>query len=166
VAHIFQLDGADHHVWIVPQDDQWHMIADGKAASIKLTRQHGDSWHLIVNGRQQTVVAIVEGDTVHVHLQGETYALRYRDPVELYASEGDAASVDVSRAPMPGIVLSTRVEPGTAVRSGETLMLIESMKMEMAIRAGHHGVVEAVHVAPGQNFDRDAALVTVRRNEV
>ena len=103
---------------------------------------------------------------VHVHLDGRAYLLRYRDPVAFHEGEAEAGGHDVARAPMPGIVLSVQADIGAHVRAGDTLLTIESMKLETAIKAGRDGTVEAVHVAPGQAFDRDAPLATLRRDEV
>lgn len=64
-------------------------------------------------------------------------------------------------APMPGSVISLAVRVGQAVKRGDTLMVIESMKMETTLVAGVDGTVSAVHVQVGQTFERDATLVSV-----
>ena len=44
---------------------------------------------------------------------------------------------------------------------GDTLLVIESMKLETAIKAPRDGMVETVHVADGRTFERSAPLVTL-----
>ena len=62
---------------------------------------------------------------------------------------------------MPGTVVRVQVAPGEAVKRGQTLMVIESMKMETAIVAWRDGVVGAVHRPLGATFDRKAPLVSL-----
>ena len=65
------------------------------------------------------------------------------------------------RAPMPGKILAVRVEAGQAVRKGETLVILEAMKMEHEVVAPHDGVVQEVSVQTGQQVDAGAVLVVL-----
>jgi biotin carboxyl carrier protein len=59
---------------------------------------------------------------------------------------------------MPGTVLRVLVAPGDEVAAGQTLVLLEAMKMELAVAAPGDGTVAAVHVEPGQLVQAGAAL--------
>ena len=77
-----------------------------------------------------------------------------------------AASGDASlEAPMPGTVVQLRVQPGTAVRAGETLVVLESMKMEISIAAPRDGSIATVHVAAGDQVERGATLIELAEEE-
>jgi acetyl-CoA/propionyl-CoA carboxylase biotin carboxyl carrier protein len=84
------------------------------------------------------------------------------------ASAGEAAggagegSLD---APMPGTVIAVRTEPGAAVEAGETLVILESMKMEMSIQSPRDGTVESVLVAAGEQVERGSTLVALAAEE-
>ena len=69
-------------------------------------------------------------------------------------------------APMPGLILDVRVEPGQHVVAGETLVVMEAMKMEHVISAPRAGTVNDVLVAKGQQVDRDVALLTLNPDAV
>jgi biotin carboxyl carrier protein len=62
-------------------------------------------------------------------------------------------------APMPATVLQVLATPGSTVARGDTLVIIEAMKMEMPLRAPEDGVVRAVHCRPGELVQPDAVLI-------
>jgi biotin carboxyl carrier protein len=62
------------------------------------------------------------------------------------------------RAPMPGVVVSVQKTIGAAVRRGETILTIESMKLQMALNAPRDGVIAELPVREGDVFDKDAVL--------
>ena len=65
------------------------------------------------------------------------------------------------RAPMPGNVRAVLAIPGQRVRKGETLMLLEAMKMEHSIRAPYDGIVTTVAHQPGAMVQADAVLLEI-----
>jgi 3-methylcrotonyl-CoA carboxylase alpha subunit len=66
---------------------------------------------------------------------------------------------------LPGVVVSVQATPGQNVVAGETLLVVEAMKMEHAIRAPQAGVIEAVHVRPGDRVREGQKLVTMQSPE-
>lgn len=160
--HIFETEGEVWHASLARADGGWRLLTDGTAADVTLALGADGRGTLTIDGATVPVAAMREGDVVHIGIGGATFALRYRDPAEYHEVAAQAGAEDVARAPMPGVVLSVAVAPGTAVGRGDVMLTIESMKLQTAIRAGRDGVVDAVHVAPGQTFERDAALLILR----
>ena len=68
-------------------------------------------------------------------------------------------------APMPGKVLELRVQVGDAVKAGETLLVLEAMKMEHPMRATEDGIVREVRVAVGDQVESGALLLVVEPAE-
>ena len=64
-------------------------------------------------------------------------------------------------APMPATVLKVLVEPRSAVRKGDTVVVLEAMKMELPVRALADGTVTAVHCREGDLVQPDAPLVEI-----
>jgi 3-methylcrotonyl-CoA carboxylase alpha subunit len=107
-------------------------------------------------------VVAADRNSIWIHLGGRAYELGWQDPVTFYGEEGSADDGSVSRASMPGAVVSVSVAAGDAVATGDALLVIESMKLESVIRASRAGVVATVHVSVGQTFERDAVLVSLQ----
>ena len=81
---------------------------------------------------------------------------------ELHAKLPRRAPADTSKrivSPMPGLIVSVEVEPGREVKAGETLMVIEAMKMQNILKAERDGVVKSVGAKPGDSVAADEVLV-------
>ena len=79
----------------------------------------------------------------------------------LAARAGEDPTAGRLTAPMPGRVTQLMVEPGTSVRRGEPLMIIEAMKMEHTVTAPADGIVEAVRFAAGELVEEGAELIAL-----
>ena len=71
-----------------------------------------------------------------------------------------AAGIQV-KSPLPGSVIKVLVSEGQAVKKGDTLLTLESMKMENAIMAEQDGTVKQIAVTPGQNVMQDDLLIVL-----
>jgi propionyl-CoA carboxylase alpha chain len=79
----------------------------------------------------------------------------------------DVAAVAGSlQAPLPGTIVSVRVEPGEHVAAGQVLVALEAMKMEHLIRAPHAGTVAEVRVSVGDQVETASVLLVVDADAV
>ena len=111
--------------------------------------------------------------TLHAAPAAEGFRLRHRAAsqrllvltprsAELHEKLPERAPADTSRlilSPMPGLVVSISVEPGQAIKSGQTVAIVEAMKMQNIIRAERDGVVKTVGAGPGDSVAADEVLV-------
>ena len=100
----------------------------------------------------------------HISYRGADLDALVRTPraAELAARMPEKAEADTSKlllCPMPGVVVSIAVEEGQEVGAGETLAVVEAMKMENVLRAERDVVVAKVHAAAGQNLSVDEAIM-------
>ncbi len=102
------------------------------------------------------------GDGVHV-FAGHGFSFRAVDPLE--RAEADAAATDVVEAPMPGMVKAVFVEPGQAVAKGARLAILEAMKMEHTLTAGHDASVAEILVPAGTQVAAGDALIRFAAEE-
>jgi propionyl-CoA carboxylase alpha chain len=111
-----------------------------------------------VDGRSTPVKLNRDGESWWVHGPWGDVEVRERSPFPTSEIEEEAGSL---HAPMPGNVVSVAVKAGDTVRKGQTLVVLEAMKMEHPIGSPEDGVVEEVKVSPGDQVERGAVLVVV-----
>jgi propionyl-CoA carboxylase alpha chain len=89
----------------------------------------------------------------YVYTEREAAAARLM-PAKKVVDTGKAV-----RCPMPGLVVSIAVAEGQEVKAGETLAVVEAMKMENVLRAERDGVVKAIKAKPGDSLAVDAVIM-------
>ena len=140
---------------------------------------------ITVNGRPFTVeiaddgAVLVDGIAYDVTLEGETaivdeesytvqtsgLALTAVAPPPIPSGPAAPAAVEAGAgavsAIMPGKIIRVLVEPGQQVEEGEPVCVLEAMKMENELNAPRSGTVQAVHVKPGDDVEKDLVLVEI-----
>jgi propionyl-CoA carboxylase alpha chain len=134
------------------------MTVDGEPFSVVVHSATPSLVDVSVDGVRRRVSVAVGGDVVDVDsaLGSSTHRLlpRFADPASILA----AGSLT---APMPGAVVRVLVEPGDTVAAGQTLVVLEAMKMEHTVVAPAGGVVAQLLVRPGQQVDAGSVLAVV-----
>jgi biotin carboxyl carrier protein len=159
MQHHISVNDVPHRLWLGRSADGYVLHIADAVAPVALRHDSSGQVILEANGRQVPMVIAVDGDVIHIHLDGEAYRLAYTDAATFHAAAAGGAAGNVVRAPMPGVVIASPVAEGDVVAAGDTLIVIESMKLETAIKAPRAGTVETVSFTLGQTFDRDAILV-------
>ena len=113
-----------------------------------------------IDGRSERLLAVASGDAVYMQWRGRAWRVDRIDPTRP-RSAGGATGNGTSQAPMPGVVVSLQAAPGQAVRRGDALLVIESMKLQMTIVATSDGVVAEMPLRVGHTFQRGAVLARV-----
>jgi len=159
MQHHISVNDVPHRLWLGRSDDGYVLHVGDVVAPVALRHDADGRSTLVTGERQAPMVIAVDGDVIHIHLDGEAYRLAYTDAVTFHAAAAGGAAGDIVRAPMPGVVIASPVAAGDEVAAGDTLIVIESMKLETAIKSPRAGIVETVSFTLGQTFDRDAILV-------
>ena len=161
MRHTFVIADKEHEAWLSRRGATCVLHYAEQAVPVALTPPEGAERVLSVGAETSRVLIAADGDLIHLHLGGTTFTVRYVDPVQRYGSHAGSDADDIAEAPMPGVVIAVHVGEGQRVSPGDTLIVIESMKLETAIKAWREGAVAAVHVGVGQAFQRGAALLTM-----
>jgi acetyl/propionyl-CoA carboxylase alpha subunit len=131
---------------------------DGTTRDVRMVSAADHTVHLLVDGRAERAVLNVQRDVVDVVHRGQRWVWERPDP---FADHAAAAGDGTLLAPMPGTVLAVHVTEGQAVAEGETLGVMEAMKMELALKAPFAGTVTSVGAATGDLVKLGAALFVV-----
>ncbi len=114
-------------------------------------------------GMRHSVQAIRRGAALYLEWQGVLREVRRVDPIA--EVQGSHAHPGGLAAPMNGSIVRVLVEPGQAVEAGTTLVVLEAMKMEHAIRAPRTGVVSALYGSEGELVAEGTLLVELEELE-
>ncbi|MEW2632091.1 biotin carboxylase N-terminal domain-containing protein [Streptomyces sp. NPDC048389] len=96
---------------------------------------------------------------------GDSWHVMDHDPVEASLSGAARSGVDTLAAPMPGTVTVVKVAVGDVVSAGQSLLVVEAMKMEHVISAPHAGTVTELDVTAGSTVAMDQVLAVVAPEE-
>ncbi len=145
-----------------PNGKSYAFAFEDRTATVELLRadaEHG-RLDLLIDGEH--VVAYVSSDKAKrwVTINGQTVVLTKQSGAHKSGGGGRSASGELT-APMPGQVRAVNVSEGDAVTKGQTLLVLEAMKMEIRIQAPMDGVVKSLKVKQGQTVEREQALITV-----
>jgi propionyl-CoA carboxylase alpha chain len=126
-----------------PGDPLWTGLIDGRSVTAQV--------HPIANG----FLLAHHGVEVRVFV----YTEREADAARLMPVKKPPDTGKLLLCPMPGLVVSIAVAEGQEVKSGETLAVVEAMKMENVLRAERDVVVKAIRVKPGDSLAVDAVIM-------
>lgn len=149
------------------EDESVPVIIPGSDASLEIADQHAQresrehdaprmEW-LIINDRPYEINC--DSELNWIRSQGRTYRVRLRDcdaPVARPLSTDGRI-----KAPIPGQISRILVEPGQRVEAGNTVLILEAMKMENHILAPRGGFVSSLHVELGQSVMLNQVLAEI-----
>jgi biotin carboxyl carrier protein len=165
MRHLIELEGTLHHVWLGRSNGRYTLYLGDTTSTVSLGPGEGGEVTLVFGDERTPVVIAVDGARIFVQLEGSSHEVLLHDPISFHEREAGSATEDAVRAPMPGSVIAVPIAPGDAVFAGDTLLVIESMKLEMAVKAPRDGIVEAVNFRLGQSFERCAVLAVLAPQE-
>ena len=142
---------------------EWIATVDGSVVTLEgvegaftLTTRADGRWMIEHAGRTHTAVAARSADGVWIGIDGSAAAWQAQ-PASSRARH--AAIDDELRAPMSATVIRVLVEEGVQVAEGDTLVVVEAMKMEMPLRAPRAAVVRSVRCREGELVQAAEILV-------
>src|SRR5690606_6674510 len=111
---------------------------------------------ILLDGDYHDIVHAADGDRHFIRIDGRTIETVLVDPRK--ALEDASGGANEIRTPMPGAVVSVHKAAGDAVMRGETIITIESMKLQTALGSPRDGIVAEVLKSEGDTFDKDAVI--------
>ena len=143
------------------------LTVNGKAVSWDVSRVRDGYYHILLNNASYRV-EVVEIDSaakrVILKVNGKHYAVIIKDKFDLLLEKMGmnataGARVNHVRAPMPGLIIQLKVKDGDEVKAGDTLLILEAMKMENIIKAPGDAKVKSVKVRMGEGVEKNQILI-------
>ncbi|HRO27009.1 MAG TPA: biotin/lipoyl-binding protein, partial [Luteimonas sp.] len=152
----------DERIELVAQGDggRYRIAHGSRLAEIDGARLSGPDLSLRIDGEGRRFRAAIRPDRIDVHDGDRRLSLQPRAVYRHEASAADAGD-DRIRAPMPGRVVALRVAAGDRVEQGQDVLVIEAMKMELALKAPRAGTVAELRAQAGDFVEADSVLAVL-----
>lgn len=156
-------------VELLHQDGVDTLIWNGEALGVDLTEVEPGCFSVIMAGRSVDV-RLDEGKhpdpdlhAFRASLFDGAYEFALQDPRKalLAAAAGPGAGGGLLTAPMPGKVVKVLVREGEKVEEGQSLLILEAMKMQNEFKSPAAGVVAKLHIAEGGTVETAQSLITL-----
>jgi len=155
----FDFNSQSVPVDLTPSGKSYRATIIEKTVDIEIIRAREGRLDLLIDGKH--VAAYISSDNAKrwVTVNGQTFMLTKSSGAKRRSTGHDHLSELV--APMPGLVRGVNVSEGDVVTKGQTLLLLEAMKMEIRVQAKSDGVVKKVFVKQGQTVEREQMLIEI-----
>ena len=132
-----------------------------------------------INGKDyQVAINNIDGNLADVTVNGVSYQVEMQNtPVQPIVSEPKAAVFSFAstpkiqapatnigksvKAPLPGVIISIKVNVGDTIKAGQVVATLEAMKMENDLESEYNGTVTAINVSQGESVLEGATIVTI-----
>jgi biotin carboxyl carrier protein len=155
----FQWGRQVYDITIERKGDSYLALMQGRSYELDILDAQPGQISLLFEGRPVTLFWAEQAGKRWVSMDGCTYLLEKPTLGGRSGIEGD--SEGSLRAPMPAQVRDIYISEGMLVEKGETLMLLEAMKMEIRVQASRAGRVARLVVQVGQSVNRDQELALI-----
>ena len=139
-----------------------HCTVNGEAVDARVMPLNRNGLHVLHHGKQafEVFLSNQEADTYQMlMLGGKRIISQISSRVKKHLKAGEDCNASCLSAPMHGLVVDVPVHIGDTVEQGQTLVVLESMKMQMQLRSPRPGKVANVTVQAGSQVEKGALLV-------
>lgn len=140
-------------------DGQLQATIGERTHTLHASQIAGGGWLLLRDGTRETAYSASHDSERYVVCDGQQFTLTKVDARRRRRAAASAGG-DLT-AEMPGQVIDVRVEAGDTVQTGDVLLVLEAMKMEIRVTAPHDGTVSALKAATGDVVERGQVLAEV-----
>ncbi len=158
-------------VYIVEVHKDGRVSLNGEPYNIEQQPIGGYVSSLLIGNRSVEAVVVPNGnDSYEVNLSGEQYHVLVQDELtHRVAQAQEAAAANIGevtvKSPMPGLIVNVPVAEGDTVTKGQTVIILESMKMENELKSPRDGIVLSVGTANGASVEKGQQLITIGDGE-
>ncbi|WP_045688438.1 biotin/lipoyl-containing protein [Hymenobacter sp. AT01-02] len=164
---MLQVRTSPDQLWDIDYTSGGPITVNGQPFTWDLIPLGNGRYHLLHEGRSysaELVSADYATKAFVLQLNGQRLELQAKDRFDLLLdklgmSNAVVSKVNELKAPMPGLIVAIRVEPGQSVQKGDPLLVLEAMKMENILKAPGDGTVTGIKVGLRDNVNKGQVLI-------
>ena len=145
-------------------DNDGIVLVDGEVRDVDFLNLGGSLYSLITENKSFEAVIDDDEGKIAVMMRGRLFEAQVLDERAMLLMQrrgGQPTGTGEVHAPMPGLIVDITVESGQVVKQGDTLIILESMKMQNELKSPVEGVVRTIHVEAGQAVDKNDLLAEI-----
>jgi biotin carboxyl carrier protein len=163
MKYITSINGKKFEITI---ENDGTVLVNGQPREVDFLPLGPSLYSIIMNDLSMEAVIEEQSGEYQVLMGGRLYegeVLDERAQLMLARRGGkDAETGEISiKSPMPGLIVVVSVEEGQTVKAGQTVVILESMKMQNELKTPRDGVVQRISVKAGQTVEQKKVLVTI-----
>ena len=161
------INNKEYEVEIKRNDHGYQGTINGKTYHIDHHFFSEPGFHsFLINHRPFEASMQMSAEEIMIYLGQQLHSVHLEDDkTHRLKKVGVATNVDSGKhtikAPMPGLITKILINEGDAIKKGDSLLIIEAMKMENEIKAPHAGIVTTIYVLENQAVDQGVSLITL-----
>ncbi len=140
---------------------------NGKENDWDMIEFHENTFHVIKDNKSYNAMLVsfnAEEKTLVVNVNGNDYEIAIKDKNDLLLQQlgikvKTSSVVQYIKAPMPGLIINISVNEGDEVKKGDTLLILEAMKMENVIKSPREGKVKKVNIQLKQAVEKNQVML-------
>ena len=148
---------------IVPSGKSYRLTIGDETLEAEVLQSKGGKLDLLIDGKHVTAYVTSDNAKRWITINGQTLVLTKSSSTRKDGHGHHHAPGELT-APMPGQVRALHVSEGEPVTKGQTLLVLEAMKMEIRVQAPRDGTVKKLFVQQGQTVEREQILIEVEEN--
>jgi len=154
---------------VLVNNNQEFIIGDESIRKLDVLKESESTYHLLHN-QKSYIANLISADfnnrTYSICINSTIYQVKIKTHLDdlvknMGYSNGSAKILNTVSAPMPGIIIGLNVKKDQEVKKGDTLLILEAMKMENAITCPKDAKIKDISVAIGDTVDKNKLLITL-----
>lgn len=157
---IFEIAFSDNHL----QEG----TINNKPFCIDSSKVNNNTWHIIKDNQSYNIEILKtdrENKSIELKVNGKVSVVKISDKYDellknLGLENSSSKKVLELKAPMPGLVISISAKDGDTIAKGDTLLVLEAMKMENIIKSPTDGVIKKIHISKATAVEKNQLLIS------
>lgn len=132
-----------------------------------LQKVRENHYHILFNNKSynaELVAVDYDAKTVQIKINGHPYQIKLQDRFDLLLEKmgingSSGNQINSIKAPMPGLIVDIKVQQGDQIKVGDSLIVLEAMKMENIIKSPREGLIKSISIKKGQSVEKNQVLL-------